>query len=91
MATTAYGTTFYFKPSGGAKTAVGKLTGVGRIAPDSEAVDVTTLDSAGGWRESMQGFRDAGEVELTGFHDKGDAGQALLRVSGAVAVSAAND
>lgn len=81
MATTAYGTTFYFKPSGGAKTAVGKLTGVGRIAPDSEAVDVTTLDSAGGWRESMQGFRDAGEVELTGFHDKGDAGQALLRAA----------
>ena len=81
MATTANGTTFRFKLPGGAKTAVGRLTSIGRLAPDSEAVDVTTLDSAGGWRESMQGFRDAGELELAGFHDKDDGGQALLRTA----------
>lgn len=81
MATTAYGTVFSFKPTGGTKTAVGKLTGIGRLAPDSEVMDVTTLDSAGGWRESMQGFRDAGELEVNGFHDQGDAGQALLRTA----------
>lgn len=81
MATTAYGTTFSFTPSGGSKAAVGKLTAIGRLAPDSEALDVTTLDSAGGWREHMQGFRDAGELEVTGFHSKTDAGQAALRAA----------
>ena len=56
-----------------------KLTEVGEIAPDSEQLDVTTLDSDGGYREYLQGFRDSGEVELSGFHQKGDAGQAALR------------
>ena len=81
MATQAYGTTLKFKPSGGAQVTVGRLTGIGEIAPDSESVDVTTLDSAGGWRESMQGLRDAGELEIRGFHLKTDAGQAALRAA----------
>lgn len=81
MATATYGTTFQLKLPGGTKTPVGKLTSIGHLAPDSEAVDVTTLDSAGGWRESMQGFRDAGELELTGYHNKTDAGQTLLRTA----------
>ncbi len=81
MATRAYGTTFSFTPAGGVKTAVGRLSAVGELAADSEVVDVTTLDSAGGWRESMQGFRDAGELELTGYHNKTDAGQTLLRTA----------
>ena len=81
MATKAYGTMLSFTPAGGEKVAVGKLTSIGELAPDSEAVDVTTLDSAGGWRESMQGFRDAGELEITGFHVKGEAGQAALRAA----------
>ena len=81
MATRAYGTTLKFTPSGGTQVTVGKLTRIGEIAPDSEFVDVTTLDSAGGWRESMQGFRDAGELELAGFHAGGDAGQAALRAA----------
>ena len=74
MATKAHGTILKFN-----QVAVGKLTGVGEIAPDSEELDVTTLDSDGGYREYLQGFRDSGEVELSGFHEKGDAGQAALR------------
>ena len=81
MATNAYGTTLKFTPAGGSQTLVGKLTGIGEIAPDSEAVDMTTLDSAGGWRESMQGYKDAGEVEISGFLTKGEAGQAALRAA----------
>lgn len=76
MATGAKGTVFKF---GGA--VVGKLTGVGEISPQSEEVDVTTLDSAGGYREFIQGYRDSGTVELTGFHEKGNAGQAALRTA----------
>ena len=81
MATRAYGTTLKFKPSGGEQVTVGKLTSIGEIAPDTEVVDVTTLDSEGGYRESIPGFHDAGELALTGFHDKGDAGQAALRTA----------
>lgn len=74
MATGAKGTIFKFND-----TVVGKLTAVGEISPDSESLDVTTLDSEGGYREFLQGYRDSGEVELSGFHEKGDAGQAALR------------
>ena len=76
MATGAKGTVFKF---GGA--VVGKLTSVGEISPQSEELDVTTLDSAGGYREFIQGYRDSGAVELTGFHEKGNAGQAALRAA----------
>ncbi len=79
MATQAQGTLLNFTPSEGEQVTVGRLTSVGEIAPDSEELDVTTLDSPDGYREYMQGFRDAGEVEISGFHDKGDAGQAALR------------
>ena len=79
MATSAQGTIFKFTPSGGEQATVVRLTSVGEIAPEAEAVDVTTLDSAGGYREYIQGFRDSGELELTGFHDKSDAGQEALR------------
>lgn len=79
MATNAQGTTLKFTPEGGTQTTVGKLTSVGEISPDSEELDVTTLDSPGGYRQYMQGFRDAGEVEISGFYDKSDAGQAALR------------
>ena len=82
MATGAMGTILKYN-----NAVVGKLTGVGEIAPESEELDVTTLDSAGGYREFIQGYRDSGTVELTGFHEKGNAGQAALRAaydSGAV-------
>lgn len=76
MATRAQGTVFRFND-----TVVGKLSSVGEIAPASEAVDVTALDSTGGYREFLQGYRDSGEVEISGFHEKGDAGQTALRAA----------
>ena len=79
MATNAQGTILKFTPAGGEPVAVGKLSSVGAIAPDSEAVDVTTLDSEGGYRQYMQGFKNAGEIAVSGFHEKGDAGQKALR------------
>ena len=86
MATSAQGTVLKFTPASGQQAVVGRLTSVGEIAPEAEAVDVTTLDSTGGYREYIQGFRDSGELEITGFYDKSDAGQTALRaafVSGA--------
>lgn len=73
------GTTLKFTPEGGTQVTVGKLTSVGEIQPEAEEIDITTLDSEGGYREFMQGFRDSGEVELSGYHDAQDAGQKAVR------------
>lgn len=58
------GTTFSI-----ATTAVGGLTSIGGIDISSDTVDVTALDSQGGYREFIAGFKDAGEVSLEGFLD----------------------
>jgi len=71
--TRALGTTITFN----AKT-IGALTSIGEITPDSEELDATTLDSQGGYREFLQGFKDSGEVTLSGYYDKDDDGQQAL-------------
>lgn len=65
--------------SGSAVVTVGALTSIGEIAPDSEEIDVTTLDSSGGYREFLQGFKDSGELAITGYHDKDNTGQSTMR------------
>ena len=70
----ALGTTITFNAK-----AIGGLTSIGEITPDSEELDATTLDSAGGYREFLQGFKDSGELTLSGFLVKTDLGQAELR------------
>ena len=71
--TRALGTTITFN----SKT-IGALTSIGEITPDSEELDATTLDSTGGYREFLQGFKDSGEVTLSGYYDKTDLGQQEL-------------
>ena len=77
-ATRSQGTTLKFTPENGAQVTVGRLSSVGEIAPEAEELDVTTLDSAGGYREFIQGYRDSGELEVSGFHDGGDAGHVFV-------------
>lgn len=69
----ALGTTISFNAK-----AIGALTSIGEITPSSEELDATTLDSSGGYREYLQGFKDSGEVTVTGYYDKADTGQAEL-------------
>ncbi len=71
--TRALGTTISFN----SKT-IGALTSIGEITPDSEELDATTLDSQDGYREFLQGFKDSGEVTLSGYYDKTDDGQQAL-------------
>ena len=71
--TRALGTTITFNSE-----TIGSLTSIGEITPDSEELDATTLDSQGGYREFLQGFKDSGEVTLSGYYDKADAGQQEL-------------
>lgn len=66
----ALGTTISFNAQ-----AIGALTSIGEITPESEELDATTLDSSGGYREFLQGFKDSGEVTLTGYYDKTNDGQ----------------
>ena len=65
--------------SGDTPTVIGSLTSIGEIAPSAEELDATCLDSSGGYREFMQGFKDSGELTITGYHDKTDTGQVLCR------------
>ena len=74
MATKSLGTTFSLND-----TTVGKLSSISEITCDSQMIDVTTLDHTDGCRRYMQGAKDAGEIRLTGFHEKSEAGQNALR------------
>ena len=60
-------------------TEIGRLRSISEIRADSEAVDVTTLDAANGYKVYTQGFKDLGEVTLEGFYESGNAGQAKIR------------
>jgi len=71
--TRALGTTITFNAKN-----IGALTSIGEITPDSEELDATTLDSSLGYREFLQGFKDSGEVTLSGYYDKTDVGQQEL-------------
>lgn len=57
-------------------TKIGGLTSIGGIEVSADTVDVTALDSEGGYREFLMGFKDAGDVSLEGYLDDADAGQA---------------
>lgn len=46
---------------------IGGLTSIGGLELSAETIDSTTLDSEGGYREFVAGFKDAGEVPLEGY------------------------
>lgn len=48
---------------------IGGLTEIGGLQLSADTIDVTTLDSDGGYKEFIGGFKDAGEVSLSGFFD----------------------
>ena len=48
-------------------TTVAGLTSIGGLELSADTIDVTTLDSDGGYREFVAGFKDAGEVSLEGY------------------------
>ena len=55
--------------------AVGGLTTINGIEINAETVDLTSLDNSTGYREKEPGFKDGGEVTVSGFLDGSDAGQ----------------
>lgn len=59
-------------------TYIGGLTEINGVDMSADTIDVTTLDSNGGYREYLAGFKDAGEVGISGFFDPGNLGQAAV-------------
>lgn len=57
---------------------IGDLTSIGSPKLTQAAIDVTTHDSADGYREYVGGLKDAGEIAIQGNHDGKDAGQQAL-------------
>lgn len=68
MATRSLGTVLKIGTSP-AGVAVGGLTEIGGIELSADTLDTTTLDSDGGYKEFIGGFKDAGEVSLSGYLD----------------------
>lgn len=58
----------------GSEVAVAGLTEIGGLELSADTIDVTSLDSQGGYREFIAGFKDAGEVSLSGFFN-GETGK----------------
>lgn len=56
--------------------AVGSLKSISGIEISADTLDVSDLGNSTGYREFLQGFKDAGEVALSGFFDGADEGQA---------------
>lgn len=58
------GTVFSRDPGSGF-VAIAEINSIGGPSMTRETIDVTSLDSTGGYREFITGFRDAGEVTLS--------------------------
>lgn len=73
MATAAMGTKLFIGIN-----SVAELTSISGLEISADTVETTNLDS-GGWRNYIQGVRDAGEVSISGYFVPGDTnGQAAL-------------
>lgn len=55
---------------------VGGLKSINGIEISADAIDVTDLGNEDGYKESIPGFKDGGEVSANGFLDGEDEGQA---------------
>ena len=86
-ATRGLGTTISI---GSTPTVIGNLTEIGGLSLSADTIDVTTLSSSGGYREFIAGFKDAGEVSLSGFFDN-TAGQGQAELYTAFQSGAVSD
>ncbi len=65
--------------TGGKTVTIGRIKSISELKMDSEMIDTTTLDAAGGFRTYCQGARDAGEMTVEGYLDADETGQSTLR------------
>lgn len=60
---------------------IGGLTSIGGIEITVDTMDVTSLDSEGGYREFIGAFKDGGEVPIEGYFRPEDTGQIAMQTS----------
>ena len=60
---------------GNSPVTVGGLTSINGIEISAESIDVTALDNSTGYREKVPGFKEVGDVTVSGFLDGDDDGQ----------------
>ena len=65
-ATKSQGTTFSFD-----NKIIGGLRSIGEVGGTADEIDVTTLDATDGYKEYLQGFKDGGEIALSGYLQSG--------------------
>lgn len=58
--------------------AVAGLTSIDAPPKSADTLDTTTLDSDGGYRTFIGGFKDGGEINISGYFEPGDAGQIAM-------------
>ncbi|WP_245585961.1 phage tail tube protein [Paenibacillus pinihumi] len=75
MAERALGTKLEIGEGTAAKS-IGQLKSISSPSMSQETIDVTTLESDGGYREVIGSFKDGGEVSASGFFKPSDPGQA---------------
>ena len=61
--------------TGSSAKVVGGITSISGIEISAESIDVTALDNSTGYREKLPGFKEAGDVSVSGFLDGADDGQ----------------
>lgn len=57
---------------------VGELSSIGGVSVSADTIDTTALDNTSGYRTFIGGFKDGGEVSLSGFLNHTDAGQLAI-------------
>lgn len=57
---------------------VGALSSISGIDASADEVEVTDMGNTDGYREYLPGFKDGGEVSVSGYMDGEDEGQARL-------------
>lgn len=61
--------------TGQSQMTVGGLTSIDGIEISAEKIDVTAMDNSTGYRENVPGFKEVGDVTVSGFLDGTDEGQ----------------
>ena len=58
-----------FKIMSAIPVTVGELTAINPPSMSADTIDTTTLSSADGYRTFIQGWKDGGEVSVSGYYD----------------------
>lgn len=65
----------------GTPITIAGITNLGEVGVESTEIDTTSLDSTGGYRETIGSLKDGGEMSLEGFIKDEDNFEAMLALA----------